>query len=537
MYLVWQTMPLLRATKIRREHPPSQTVDDRVNEGLLLCDRISLPSPPTKGPAMKRILIAGFRQETGSFNPKPSTYEDFDILAGQELLDASRSSGGYVGGALKVFDARDDIEVVPTYSASAGTGGPVATADLDRLISELLERVENESNIDAVYLSLHGAMAGETEDDPEGRVLEGVRKHVGDVPLTASADLHGIITDKLVDGIDAISFLHTYPHVDAYETGERAAINLLKMLDGEIKNPVTGRVKIPMLARGNELITKTGKFGEAIRACQAIEASEGGIAAGVNIGNPFTDVPDLRSNTIVTVDGDQTRADEEALKLARFMWENRNLWFAELQSMEEIVRRAEAQDGLTVCGDPADSTASGASGDSNEILKGLLEHDYSKRALIFIVDAPAVARAFEAGVGATIQVGLGGAVDKRLFMPLETEVYVKALSDGIYGSGPVPGRAGRTAKFQLNQHVVVASERAAATTSSRFFLSQGEDPRDYDFVIAKSPNGFRTHYESLSSQIVYADVPGSTSANLKTLPYERCPRPIFPLDEGVEPEF
>ena len=70
-----------------------------------------------------------------------------------------------------------------------------------------------------------------------------------------------------------------------------------------------------------------------------------------------------------------------------------------------------------------------------------------------------------------------------------------------------------------------------------FFLSQGEDPRSYDFVIAKSPNGFRTHYEPLAAQILYADVLGSTSANLKTLPYERCPRPIFPLDEGVEPGF
>jgi microcystin degradation protein MlrC len=466
---------------------------------------------------MKRILIAGFQQETGSFNPKPTVYDDFDVLSGQKILDAYGQSRNYIGGAVGVFNGRDDLEIVPTYTAHSGTGGPVTTADLDRLISELLERVESESNIDAVYLALHGAMAGESEDDPEGRVLEGVREHVGDVPLTASMDLHGIITDRLVEGIDAISFLHTYPHIDSVETGERAARNLLKILDGEVKNPVTARVKIPMLARGNNLITKTGKFGEAIRMCQEIEASGGGIAAGVNIGNPFTDVPDLRSNTIVTVDGDKERAQEEALKLAHFMWDNRNLWFAELSSMKEIVERAEAEDGLTVCGDPADSTASGSSGDSNAILKGLLEQGYSKRALIFIVDGPAVAKAFEAGIGSKIKVGLGGSIDTERFTPLNTEVYVQSLSDGIYGRGAVPGRAGRTAKFKLNQHVVIASERAAATTSSSFFLSQGENPTAYDFVIAKSPNGFRTHYESLASQILYADVPGSTSANLKTL--------------------
>jgi microcystin degradation protein MlrC len=300
---------------------------------------------------------------------------------------------------------------------------------------------------------------------------------------------------------------------------------------------VTARVKIPMLARGNQLITKTGKFGEAIRACQQIEASDGGIAAGVNIGNPFTDVPELRSNTFVTVDGDIHRAEEEALKLAHFMWDHRNLWFADLDPMKVIVEKAEAQEGLTVCGDPADSTASGSSGDSNAILKGLLENEYSKRALIFVVDAPSVAKAFNAGVGSKIHVSLGGSIDTDRFTPIETEVYIKSLSDGVFGTGPVPGRAGRTAKFRLNQHTVISSERAAATTSSGFFLSQGEDPRDYDFVIAKSPNGFRTHYESFASQILYADVPGSTSANLKTLPYKRCPRPIFPLDENVEPGF
>ncbi len=167
---------------------------------------------------------------------------------------------------------------MPTYAAFAGTGGPVATADLDRLVSELLEAVQSESHIDGVCLALHGAMAGETEDDPEGLVVEGVRRHVGDVPLTVPMDLHGIITDRLLDGVDAISFLHTYPHIDGRETGQRAARNLLRILDGEV-HPVTARVKIPMLARGNKLITKTGKFGEAIRMCQDIESSAGGIAA------------------------------------------------------------------------------------------------------------------------------------------------------------------------------------------------------------------------------------------------------------------
>jgi hypothetical protein len=125
------------------------------------------------------------------------------------------------------------------------------------------------------------------------------------------------------------------------------------------------------------------------------------------------------------------------------MWDNRNLWFTDLTPMKEIVEQAEAKDGLTVCGDPADSTASGSSGDSNAILKGLLEHGYSKRALIPLVDAPVVEKAFDAGVGSTIRVQLGGSIDTERFRPLEAEIYIRALTDGVfYGGGAVPGRAG-----------------------------------------------------------------------------------------------
>jgi microcystin degradation protein MlrC len=71
----------------------------------------------------------------------------------------------------------------------------------------------------------------------------------------------------------------------------------------------------------------------------------------------------------------------------------------------------------------------------------------------------------------------------------------------------------------------------------KVFESHGLDPRDFDVVVVKSPNGFRTWYESIAARIVPVDVPGSTSANLRSLPFEHCVRPIFPLDDDVEPGF
>ena len=69
--------------------------------------------------------------------------------------------------------------------------------------------------VDAIYLSLHGAMAAEQEDDPEGLLLAEIRKIVGEeVPIVVSLDLHGILTERMLQHANAIVSYHTYPHVD-----------------------------------------------------------------------------------------------------------------------------------------------------------------------------------------------------------------------------------------------------------------------------------------------------------------------------------
>ena len=487
---------------------------------------------------MKRVLLAKFNHEVGSFNPRRTYYGDFAIHRGADLLAAARSSNSTLAGNIDVLAARPDIELVPTWGAWCNTtGGLVAEPDMERLIGELLAAIAAHAPADAVCLSLHGAMAGESEADPEGRVVSGIRDIVGDVPIVAAMDLHAVLSQRLIEAADALVFLHTYPHTDMRDTGQRAARLLLRQLDGQVK-PTTARVPIPLLARGDELITASGYFGRAISRCQAIEASAGGLAAGVVIGNPFTDVPDLQSNALVTTDDDPAQAHALALELARFMWENRARWLPKLTPLEQAVRLAQATDGLTVFSDAADSTASGASGDSNAILQGLLQYNYGKRALIPIVDAPAVEAAYRTGVGGQFTGTLGGTIDRARFAPVELPLYVKSLSDGAFTTefGDVVPPS-RTAILTSGSLTLLVTQEAVPIVGRKVYQSQGHDPADYDLVVCKSPNGFRTHYEAIAARIVAVDVPGSTSANLKTLPYQQCVRPIFPLDDAVVPPF
>ena len=136
-----------------------------------------------------------------------------------------------------------------------------------------------------------------------------------------SQDLHGILTHRMLEHSNGLAIYHTYPHVDLADTGRRAAYLLLQVLAGA--QPVVARVRVPALVRGNELITASGVYGETIRYCQALEEQPDILAAGMMIGNPFTDVPELCSQAIVVADADPDLARNEALHLAADFWERR----------------------------------------------------------------------------------------------------------------------------------------------------------------------------------------------------------------------
>jgi microcystin degradation protein MlrC len=485
---------------------------------------------------MPKILIAECSQEISSFNPGLSHYQDFDVSFGAEILEFHRGGRVEVSGALSVFDHHPEIELIPTYSArSITSGGTLAAADFRRIAEEFLGQIRAAPAVDGVYFSLHGAMAAEDELDPEGYLLAETRKLLGEtVPIVLSLDLHGILTDRMLQHSDTIVAYHTYPHVDFFETGVRAARLLLKIMAGEVK-PVSARVAIPALVRGDELITETGLFGRFIRQAIELENSPGGLSAGMMIGNPFTDVPELCSNSLVVTDNDPDRAGREALRLAEGFWAVREKLQAPLTSLDEAICIAMDTKGTVIFSDAADATSSGASGDSNAILRGLLAAGYQGRALLPIVDPPAVAKAMAAGIGKTVSVRVGGAMDPQRFQPVPLEAKVRLLSDGYFinESHGTVWSAGDTAVLEANNITLVVTSRPVSLYDRSLFLAHGQDPQQFDLVVVKSPHCQHRFYEAWAACLVKVDAPGSTSANLRSLGHTRCARPIFPLDEGV----
>lgn len=426
---------------------------------------------------MPRVLIAECMQEISSFNPVPSQYENFTVRRGGEML-AQRGRNTAVGGALAVFDGRPDVDVVPVYSARAGSAGLLSRAGWERLSNEfLVEAAAHAKGMDAVYVSMHGAMGADGELDPEGFLLERLRGITGpEIPIVLSLDLHGILTARMLRQIDGLAVYHTYPHVDFADTGARAARLLLRILDERIR-PAIVRVTVPALVRGDELITKSGCYGDVIREARRLEREGRALAAAMMIGNPFTDVPELCSQAVVVTEDDAAPAAADAPRLAGEFWANRFRMQPKLIALDRAIAQARLLAGPVIFTDAADATSSGATGDSNAILAALLRAGYDRPVLVPIVDPPAAAEAHRAGVGRTIRVRLGGALDPR-FSPVEVTATVDMLSGGraVLETSGSELSAGPTAVLLAGNFTILVMTRPVSLFDRAMFLAHGRDP-------------------------------------------------------------
>jgi microcystin degradation protein MlrC len=331
--------------------------------------------------------------------------------------------------------------------------------------------------------------------------------------------------------VDGVAIYHTYPHVDFASTGQRAARILHRLLTKKCR-PTIARVVIPALVRGDELITKTGCYGELIREARRMELEGTAMSAGIMIGNPFTDVPELCSQVIVATDGDGALAKAEALKLAQEFWPRRHRMQGKLISLERAIAQARTIPGPVIFTDAADATSSGATGDSNLILRGLRDAAYTRRVLAQIVDPAAAAAAHKAGVGATITVPLGGSIDPKRFPPMTVTARVRLLSDGQARLETMKTGldAGPTAVLQFDNFTVVVFSKTLSLFDRAMYYANGLNPKDYDLTVVKSPHTEHHMYDAWVDNNFNIDVPGATSANLPTLGHTICARPMYPME-------
>lgn len=184
-------------------------------------------------PRAMRWIVACISHETNSFSPVPTTLDRFGIGAGpfhgQEAYDALRHARMPMGAFLQRAETLG-VEVVTPIVARCSPSGPVDDAAFEAIAAPLVAAARQ--GADALFLDLHGAMITDRYDDGDGELLRRVRAAAPDLPICLALDLHANISPAMMAAADVAVGYRTFPHIDMYETGERAAdIMLARMED------------------------------------------------------------------------------------------------------------------------------------------------------------------------------------------------------------------------------------------------------------------------------------------------------------------
>ncbi|MCL4562738.1 MAG: M81 family metallopeptidase, partial [Chloroflexi bacterium] len=188
-----------------------------------------------------RIAIAGFLHETNTFAPMPTVFENFVVEGdsyagfrrGPEILDVrGKRINSVVAGFLDVADPLG-YEIVPLTWACAEPAGQVTANAFEKIMGLIAAGLSDQGPFDGVFLDLHGAMVFEGFHDGETEILRRVRAIVGDIPIVAALDLHGNIALPSVEYASVLIGYRTYPHIDLFETGQRAAQAISYLVSGK----------------------------------------------------------------------------------------------------------------------------------------------------------------------------------------------------------------------------------------------------------------------------------------------------------------
>jgi microcystin degradation protein MlrC len=489
-----------------------------------------------------KIAIGQLWQETNTLNPLPTTrvdFEAFGLLRGEELIRQMADTNELGGFIQSLRQWPEQPAIAGLVRLPAWPSGRATAETFEWLKSELLGALARALPVDGVLLALHGAMAAIEHHDVEGEVLIAVRELVGgNVPVVATLDLHANVTPEMVAAADALVLYHTAPHVDVFETGQRGAAVLRRILVDGAK-PTAALVKVPCVLPAERANTElaSGVSAELKLNLQALEARPEVLTAGLATVQPWLDVPQLGSAVVVTTDGQPELARQLSGEIAAELWRRREEYLPELWPVEEAVRKAhENPAGLVVLSDAADATTSGAPGDSVWLLRELLKYEWPRPVLLTLVAPEIVAAAEKLGVGQSWSGQVGGVRDRRFGISIPLAATIERLFDarftlnGHLGKN-LPIDMGRAAILRTGQIRVVVTTRSGPHFAPELFQAAGFDPFAAAVVVAKSPAGFRAVYGPRAAAIYSVRAPGCAPSDFWKYEYEHRPQPLWPWEE------
>jgi microcystin degradation protein MlrC len=477
---------------------------------------------------LPRIAIAGLAIESSTFSPAVTDEEAFHAREGDAIFES------YEFLSPDSAD-RKRAQWFPVLIGRALPGGIVSREAYESLTNKILEGLKKDLPYDGLFLDIHGAMSVVGLDDPEGDLLERIRKVVGyKTIVSTSMDLHGNVSPRLAHDSDLITCYRMAPHEDAVQSDKRAVDNLLSRLEsGQGKPAYKAYVAVPILLPGEKTSTRVDP-GKSLYAKVAPAASQPGVVdAAIWIGYAWADEP--RNHAVVMVTGDdKERVASTAEDLAKSFWEARKEFefIAPVAPLKESLDRAVASDKHPfMISDMGDNPTAGGAGDVTWTLKEILARAEFKSgkgpSLIYAsIPGPAlVAKAIAAGVGGKVDEYVGAAIDNRYAPPLHLTGTVKAIEQG-------DEHAETEVVVQTGSVSVIVTKKRKPYHYEKDFTRLGLNPRKTDIVVVKLGYLVPELYD-MRADWVMALTPGGVDQDLERLPFKRIMRPMFPFDKNM----
>ena len=166
-----------------------------------------------------------------------------------------------------------------------------------------------------------------------------------------------------------------------------------------------------------------------------------------------------------------------------------------------------------------------------EVASRILARDLQIPSATLLIDRPAVAKAFEVGVGNKAIFKLGATINPTL-TAIEAEGYVRSLHTGEFRcEGPayrgMVQQLGRTAVIRFGKMDVLVAENIVCPGDPQIYRAFGIEPTLYGLVDVKACTSFRMAYTKFTDLIYETDTQGSAAVNLKRLDFKRLDKEGF----------
>lgn len=490
----------------------------------------------------RHILLAEIMHESNTFNQIATTRQDFEsryYLTGPEIPKLLADTNTEIWGVLEA--ARQcGWRVTHPFAASASPSGPMAGKDWAEIKYQILAPLRSGERFDAVFLVLHGSMVTQTSDDAEGELLVEARQLAGpDIPIVATLDMHANVSQRMVENSTLLMAYRTYPHVDQFERAQHLMGLLQQILEHDLE-VIQKFERRPMMDAANHGQTSSGPMPKLLALAGEMETHRDVLCASIQIGFPWSDVPDIGPSVLVA--GLKTQADlcaGFAHDLMEAVWQSRHETQLEFTAPAKAMAAAKTQSlgsGPLILADFADNPAGGAYGDSANLLRHMIESGLENAAFATVCCPEAVKHAISVGPGAQIALKIGGRSSPDITPPLHADVEVLRLTDGRFTcEGPmwqgVNFSMGPVAVVRIQGVDVILSSLPVSVMDLQVFRSAGIEPAELTTIGLKSRNHFRAAYEPIAGKVMLVDAGGIASMRLDELPYRKIPRPIWPLDD------